>query len=77
MSKDTQAVRKPERGKIDLTDKAQAKFWARELDVSLPELARLVEKAGDSAAAVRKELGHSTRVRDSGGSHAPGSKANG
>jgi hypothetical protein len=68
MSKDTPSARKPERGKIDLANKAQAKFWARELGVSLPELAKLVEKAGNSAAGVRKELGDSTRVKELGGS---------
>ena len=76
MSKHAPSTRKPERGKIDLASKGQARFWARELGVSLPELAKLVEKAGNSAAAVRKELGDSTRVKDSGGSQLPGSKPN-
>lgn len=75
MSNRISGVRKSDRSKIDLADKAQAKFWARELGVSQPELAKLVEKAGNSAAAVRKELGDSIRVKASGGAQLPGPKA--
>lgn len=46
-----------DRSKIDLANQAETKFWARELGIGLPELEKLVEKVGNSAAAVRKELG--------------------
>lgn len=57
------AAAKPERGKINLATKAEAKSWARELGVSPQELAALVEKTGDSAAAVRKELADRSRAK--------------
>jgi len=75
MSNNISGVRKSDRSKIDLADKAQAKSWARELGVGLPELAKLVEKAGNSAAAVRKQLGDRIRSKAPGGAHLPGSKA--
>lgn len=75
MSNSISGVRKSDRGKIDLADKAQAKSWARELGVGLPELAKLVEKAGNAAAAVRKELGDSIRSKAPDAAHVPGSKA--
>jgi Protein of unknown function (DUF3606) len=37
-------------------DPHEAKYWARELGVSKEQLRKLVEKVGNSATAVRKEL---------------------
>ena len=45
-----------DRSKIVLEQEDQFKRWARHLDVTREELARAVEKVGNSAAAVRKEL---------------------
>jgi hypothetical protein len=45
-----------DRSKIVLEQEDQIKHWARHLDVTTEELARAVEKVGNSAAAVRKEL---------------------
>ena len=45
-----------DRSKIVLEQEDQIKHWTRHLDVTREELARAVEKVGNSAAAVRKEL---------------------
>jgi hypothetical protein len=34
----------------------EVKYWTRELGVSRAELQKIVDKVGNSAAAVRKEL---------------------
>ena len=47
----------PDRSKIDLANAAVTRFWARELGISVEELSKLIDKVGNSAAAVRKELG--------------------
>jgi predicted RNA-binding protein YlqC (UPF0109 family) len=46
----------PDRGKIDLGKPGQAKRWANRLRVSREQLGKVIEKVGNSAAAVRKEL---------------------
>lgn len=48
---------KPDRSKISLHRPHQVKYWMRALSVSRADLQRAVDKVGDSAAAVRKELG--------------------
>jgi hypothetical protein len=45
-----------DRSKIDLSDPAEAKYWARKLAVDNKELGELIKKVGHSAAAVRKEI---------------------
>jgi len=47
----------PDRGKINMHEDDEVRYWARELGVTRDELQRLVDKVGNSAAAVRKELG--------------------
>jgi hypothetical protein len=46
----------PDRSKINIQDPHEAKWWCRELDVSRDQLHGVVEKVGNSAATVRKEL---------------------
>ena len=46
----------PVRNKIDLADPAQCRAWTRRLKLSADELKAIVEKVGDSAAAVTKEI---------------------
>ena len=53
--------RHPDRSKIDLANETEARYWARKLGVDLKTLERTIEKVGDSAAAVRKELAAVTR----------------
>jgi len=45
-----------DRSKIVLEQEDQIKHWIRHLGVTRDELARVVAKVGNSAAAVRKEL---------------------
>jgi len=47
----------PDRSKINMSEDFEVKHWLKALGVSMNELQRAVEKVGNSAAAVRKELG--------------------
>ena len=47
---------KPDRSRIDLSTEATARGWAKKLGVSTAELATAVERVGNNAATVRKEL---------------------
>jgi Protein of unknown function (DUF3606) len=47
----------PDRSKINVDEPAELKCWSRGLRVPPDQLRRAVEKVGNSAAAVRKELG--------------------
>jgi hypothetical protein len=46
----------PDRSKINIHDPQEVKCWTKELGVNRDQLERLVDKVGNSAAAVRKEL---------------------
>jgi len=46
-----------DRSKINMREDFEVKHWIRELGVSKEELQKTVDKVGNSAAAVRKELG--------------------
>jgi hypothetical protein len=46
----------PDRSKINMLERVEVKYWSRELGVDRQQLQKLVEKVGNSAAAVRKEL---------------------
>ena len=47
----------PDRSKINMSEDFEVKYWLKALGVSKSELQRVVDKVGNSAAAVRKELG--------------------
>ena len=47
----------PDRSKINMHEDYEVKHWAKELGVSREQLQQAVDKVGNSAAAVRKELG--------------------
>ncbi|MBR0758420.1 DUF3606 domain-containing protein [Bradyrhizobium jicamae] len=47
-----------DRGKINMHERHEVHYWTRHLGVSLEQLQKVVAKVGNSAAAVRKELGH-------------------
>ena len=47
----------PDRSKINMSEDYEVKYWAKELGVTREELQRVIDKVGNSAAAVRKELG--------------------
>jgi hypothetical protein len=46
----------PDRTKINVQSPTEFKYWARALGVTKAQLQALVEKVGNSAATVRKEL---------------------
>jgi len=46
----------PLRNKINLADATQSRAWTRRLHVSADELKAIVEKVGNSVAAVTKEV---------------------
>ncbi|MFZ0524538.1 MAG: DUF3606 domain-containing protein [Xanthobacteraceae bacterium] len=46
----------PDRSKIALEHPEEARHWAKHFDVSEETLRQAVEKVGNAAAAVRKEL---------------------
>jgi hypothetical protein len=47
----------PDRSKINLHHQLELKSWMHELGVSHEELRAAIDKVGNSAAAVRKQLG--------------------
>jgi hypothetical protein len=47
----------PDRSKISLDDPTEARYWSKALRVDRGTIARAIEKVGNAAAAVRKELG--------------------
>ena len=47
----------PDRSKINMHEEYEVKYWTHALGVSHEQLQKAVDKVGNSAAAVRKELG--------------------
>ncbi|MBN8991631.1 MAG: DUF3606 domain-containing protein [Rhizobiales bacterium] len=47
---------KPDRSKIDADNPTELKYWTKALEASKDEVLAAIEKVGNSAAAVRKEL---------------------
>ena len=47
----------PDRSKINMHEPFEVKYWTRKLGIEKTELQKAVDKVGNSAAAVRKELG--------------------
>jgi predicted RNA-binding protein YlqC (UPF0109 family) len=47
----------PDRSKINMSEDYEVRYWIKHLNVTAEELRRVIEKVGNSAAAVRKELG--------------------
>jgi hypothetical protein len=45
-----------DRSKINMHEPYEVKYWTKELGVDKQQLQKLVDKVGNSAAAVRKEL---------------------
>ena len=46
-----------DRGKINTSEAWEVDFWTNELGVSKDELQKVINKVGNSTAAVRRELG--------------------
>jgi hypothetical protein len=45
-----------DRSKINMHEDYEVRYWTKELGVNKEQLQKLVDKVGNSAAAVRKEL---------------------
>lgn len=48
---------RPDRSKINMYEPYEVKYWTHALGVSKEALQKAVDKVGNSAATVRKELG--------------------
>ena len=57
MADDKRKRGEPDRSKINMSEDYEVQYWTRHLNVSRDVLQRAVDKVGNSAAAVRKELG--------------------
>ena len=58
LSDDVSKRGKPDRSKITMHDDREVHYWTKHLGISREDLQRAVDKVGNSAAAVQKELGH-------------------
>ena len=47
----------PDRSKISMGEEHEVRYWTKHLGVTRDDLQAAVDKVGNSAAAVRKELG--------------------
>jgi 3-oxoacyl-[acyl-carrier-protein] synthase III len=46
----------PDRSKINMHEDYEVKYWTKHFGISKDKLAEIVDKVGNSAAAVQKEL---------------------
>jgi predicted RNA-binding protein YlqC (UPF0109 family) len=46
----------PDRSKINMSEAHEVDYWTKHLNISKEELQKAIDKVGNSAAAVRKEL---------------------
>jgi 3-oxoacyl-[acyl-carrier-protein] synthase III len=46
----------PDRSKINMHEDYEVKYWTKHFGISKEKLAEVVDKVGNSAAAVQKEL---------------------
>jgi Protein of unknown function (DUF3606) len=58
MSDDALKRGQPDRSRINMHEDYEVKYWSKHLGITREELQRLVDKVGNAASAVRKELGH-------------------
>lgn len=59
MADDTTIRGPQDRSRVNLSENYEVRYWTKKFGVTRDELARAVQKAGSSAAAVAKELGKS------------------
>ncbi|MFL5072100.1 MAG: DUF3606 domain-containing protein [Xanthobacteraceae bacterium] len=57
MTDDARKRGEADRSKISMGEDHEVRYWTRHLGVTREELQMAVDKVGNSAAAVRKELG--------------------
>ena len=46
----------PDRSKINMNQIHEVRYWTKHFNISTEELLKAIEKVGNSAAAIRKEL---------------------
>ena len=46
----------PDRSKINMNEDHEVHYWTKHLKIAKEELPKVIDKVGNSAAAVRKEL---------------------
>ena len=56
MSDDKRKRGEPDRGRIHLNEDYEVQYWTKELGISRERLEEIVNKVGNSADAVRREL---------------------
>jgi len=59
MSDDRLNRGQPDRSKINMSEDYEVRYWTKHLGITRDELEKVVEKVGNSAKAVEKELGFS------------------
>jgi hypothetical protein len=57
MTDDLRKKTTPDRSKISMSEEHEVRYWTKHLGVTREELQEAVDKVGNAAAAVRKELG--------------------
>ena len=57
MSDDRTNRGQPDRSKINMNEDYEVKYWTRHFGVTREELQKIVDRVGNSAAAVAKEFG--------------------
>jgi hypothetical protein len=57
MTDNLTAREQPDRSKINMNQDHEVRYWTRHFNVSKEELQKAIDKVGNSAATVRKELG--------------------
>ena len=57
MSDDKTNRGQPDRSKINMDEDYEVKYWTRHFGVTREELQKIVDRVGNSAAAVAKEFG--------------------
>jgi predicted RNA-binding protein YlqC (UPF0109 family) len=63
MNAPSKRVVRPIRVHIDLSQDMQMRYWTRHFRVSSDELQKAIDKVGNSASAVRKQLALSRQTR--------------
>jgi Protein of unknown function (DUF3606) len=48
---------RPDRGKINMSEDYEVRYWCKHLGVDRGELQKVIDKVGNSVKAVEKELG--------------------
>ena len=56
MTDNLTAREQPDRSKINMNQIHEVRYWTKHFNISMEELLKAIEKVGNSAAAIRKEL---------------------